>query len=36
MHPADVLTRPGGMRWAARFRVYREELREAQTKKGNK
>lgn len=32
MHPADVLARPGGLRWAARFRVYRDELHAAQKK----
>ena len=32
IHPADVLARPGGLYWAARFRAYRDELHEAQKK----
>lgn len=29
-HPEDIYTRPGGMRWAAWWKVFREEQHEAQ------
>jgi hypothetical protein len=26
-HPEDVMTRPGGLKWAARWAAYRKEVR---------
>jgi hypothetical protein len=30
MHPDDVLQRPGGLKWAARWACYRDMLHKAQ------